>query len=398
MPQQQNCMTRQANRIAIDEEDDMIANNFVRARIPAIGLSRQYASIKHELDAAIHSVLDRGIYASGQAVAAFEKEFARYCGVNHCVAVNSGTSALHLAMIAAGVKAGDEVITVPFTFVATAWAISYVGAKPVFVDIDPGTFTMDAEKLSRAIGPKTRAVIPVHLYGQMAQMDPIRGLCADNGVALIEDAAQAHGANYRGRRAGAWGKIGCFSFYPTKNLGAFGEAGALTTDDPEIAERLRRLRDHAQSQKYWHEELGYNYRMDELQGCVLGVKLRHLDDWNNARIEIAISYKAKLRNTSVSLPCEAPEVRHVWHQFVVRSSERDRLLRELSSAGIETGLHYPVPIHLQPAYRHLGYRRGAFPVSEQVAAECLSLPMFPELREDEIERVCQAIASAETNP
>lgn len=366
--------------------------------IPAIDLSRQYASIKQELDAAIQSVLDGGIYASGQAVAAFEREFARYCGVNQCVAVNSGTSALHLAMIAAGVKPGDEVITVPFTFVATAWAISYVGAKPVFVDIDPRTFTMDAEKLSRAIGSKTRAVIPVHLYGQMAQMDSIRDVCADNELALIEDAAQAHGAEYRGRRAGAWGKIGCFSFYPTKNLGAFGEAGALTTNDPAIAERLRHLRDHAQTQKYRHEELGYNYRMDELQGCILKVKLRHLEDWNNARIEKAITYKAKLRNTSVSLPFAAPEVRHVWHQFVVRCSARDRLQRHLSSAGIGTSLHYPVPIHLQPAYRHLGYRRGAFPVSEQVAAECLSLPMFPELREDEIERVCHAIASAETNP
>ena len=373
-------------------------NKSASAPIPVIDLSRQYASIKQEVNAAIQSVLDRGIYASAEAVAAFEKEFARYCGVNHCVAVNSGTSALHLAMIAAGVKPGDEVITVPFTFVATAWAISYVGAKPVFVDIDPQTFTMDAEKLSHAISSKTRAVIPVHLYGQMAPMDPIRDLCANNGLTLIEDAAQAHGAEYRGRRAGAWGKIGCFSFYPTKNLGAFGEAGAVTTADPQIAERLRRLRDHAQTQKYRHEELGYNYRMDELQGCILRVKLRHLDEWNSARIEKAISYKAKLQNTSVSLPFEAPEVRHVWHQFVVRSSARDRLQRDLSRAGIGTGLHYPIPIHLQPAYSYLGYGRGAFPISEQLAAECLSLPMFPELYEDEIERVCHAIALAETRP
>jgi len=362
--------------------------------IPFVDLRRQYASIKTEIDAAIQQTLDRGAFAANQAVAAFEEEFARYCGVRHCVAVSSGTSALHLAMIASGVQAGDEVITVPFTFIATAWAISYVGATPVFVDVEGDTCTLDAEKIARAIGPKTRAIIPVHLYGQMADMEPMRDICDRHGLMLIEDAAQAHGAEYKGRRAGGYGRIGCFSFYPTKNLGAFGEAGAITTDDDEIAERLRHLRDHAQITKYRHEEIGYNYRMDELQGAILRVKLRHIEGWNSARSKIAKYYVDKLNETSIILPTESPDRRHVWHLFVVRSSERDNLCRELLNASIGTGLHYPIPLHLQPAYSYLGYQRGDFPVAEKIASECLSLPMFPELEQSELDRVCEGLTSA----
>jgi len=364
------------------------------AAVPLVDLIRQYASIKNEIDAAIQQTLDRGIFAAGSAVAAFEGEFAKYCGVRHCVGVNSGTSALHLAMIAAGVRAGDEVITVPFTFVATAWAISYVGAKPVFVDIEADTYTLDVEKIARAIGPKTRAILPVHLYGQMANLDPIREICDKHRLILIEDAAQAHGAEYKGARAGSYGHIGCFSFYPTKNLGAFGEAGAITTNDDEIANRLRHLRDHAQTSKYRHEELGYNYRMDEMQGALLQVKLRRLDDWNAARANIAKRYIKNLSRTPVELPAESPERRHVWHLFVIRSSERNRLCHKLSDEAIGTGLHYPIPLHFQPAYAHLLYRAGDFPIAEKVAGECLSLPMFPGLTESEIDRVCDVIASA----
>jgi dTDP-4-amino-4,6-dideoxygalactose transaminase len=363
------------------------------ATIPLVDLTRQYASIRNEIDAVIQQTLDRGIFAAGSAVAAFENEFARYCGVRHCVAVNSGTSALHLAMIAAGVRAGDEVITVPFTFVATAWAISYVGAKPVFVDIEADTYTIDVEKIARAIGPRTRAVLPVHLYGQMANLDPIREICDKHRLILIEDAAQAHGAEYKGARAGSYGHIGCFSFYPTKNLGAFGEAGAITTNDDEIAHRVRHLRDHAQISKYRHEELGYNYRMDEMQGALLQVKLRRLGTWNGARENIAKRYIENLSRTPVALPAESPDRGHVWHLFVIRSPQRDELRRKLSDEAIGTGLHYPIPLHLQPAYAHLLYRPGDFPIAEKVAGECLSLPIFPELTESEIDRVCDVIAS-----
>ena len=372
--------------------------NSVSAPVPLLDLTRQYAAIKNQIDAAIQKTLDHGTFAAGQAVEAFEHEFARYCGVRHCVCVNSGTSALHLAMIASGVQAGDEVITVPFTFIATAWAVSYVGATPVFVDVETDTCTIDVEKIARAIGPKTRAILPVHLYGQMANLEPLRDICKKHGLVLIEDAAQAHGAEYQGRRAGSCGDIGCFSFYPTKNLGAFGEAGALTTDNDEVATRLRHLRDHAQFAKYRHEELGYNYRMDEMQGAILGVKLRHLDAWNDARIAIAKRYLDRLSKTPVGLPREAPGRRHVWHQFVIRSPQRDELREKLAAAAIATGLHYPIPLHLQPAYTQLGHRPGDFPVAEQLAKECLSLPMFPELSQSEVDRVCDEVASATLDP
>jgi len=359
--------------------------------IPFVDLKRQYASISDEIHAAIDSVLNECSFASGPAVAGFEAEFARYCGVRHCIGVNSGTSALHLALIACGVGAGDEVITVPMTFVATAWAISYVGARPVFVDIEPDTCTMDVIQVERAITPRTRAIIPVHLYGQMAQMDPLVELCERRGLALIEDAAQAHGALDRGRSAGGVGRVGCFSFYPGKNLGAYGEGGAITTNDDQIAVRLHRLRDHAQAKRYYHDELGFNYRMDGLQGAVLRVKLRHLDAWNAARRQVAIRYSIMLGETALTLPQEAEGRRHVWHLYVVRHPDRDRLRNALTEASIATGLHYPVPVHLQPAYAHLGHRVGDFPVAEHVGYECLSLPIYPELLEPEQDRIAQIL-------
>ncbi|MGH7380631.1 MAG: DegT/DnrJ/EryC1/StrS family aminotransferase [Candidatus Methylomirabilales bacterium] len=362
--------------------------------IPFLDLRRQYATIDDEIHDAIYSVLNQCAFASGPTVAAFEAEFARYCGVRYCVGVNSGTSALHLALIACGVGPGDEVITVPMTFIATAWAISYVGARPVFVDIEPDTCTLDVDQVKRAITSRSRAILPVHLYGQMAHLDPLLEICGRHGLALIEDAAQAHGAAYRGRQAGGIGRVGCFSFYPSKNLGAYGEGGAITTDDDMIAARVHALRDHAQSERYRHDELGFNYRMDEIQGAVLRVKLRRLDSWNAARCRVAARYQAMLADTPLRLPYEAEGRRHVWHLYVVRHAARDRLQKALTEANIGTGLHYPIPVHLQPVYAHLGHRIGDFPVAEQVARECLSLPIYPELSKEEEDRITQTVKQA----
>jgi len=357
--------------------------------VPFLDLKRQCLPIEAEIRDAFHRVLDSCHFASGPFVEAFEGEFAQYCGVRHCVCVNSGTSALHLAMIACGVGPGDEVITVPFTFIATAWAISYVGAKPVFVDIEPNAYTMETSQVEKAITSRTRAILPVHLYGQTADMNPLKEICQRHNLALIEDAAQAHGAEYFGQRAGSIGRVGCFSFYPTKNLGAFGEGGAITTDNDAIAERVRVLRDHAQSTKYRHEELGFNYRMDGLQAAVLSVKLRYLDRWNSARKDLAARYNNLLTATSFTLPTEAKGRYHVWHLYVTRHPERDRLRQGLTEAGIETGLHYPIPVHLQPAYSYLQHRTGNFPVAEGAARDCLSLPLYPELTAEEQIRVVE---------
>ena len=359
--------------------------------IPFLDLKRQCQLIQNELQDAFHQVLESCHFASGPFVETFEAEFARYCGVRHCVCVNSGTSALHLALISCGVAPGDEVITVPFTFISTVWVISYVGARPVFVDIEPKTCTMDASRVEEAITPRTRAVVPVHLYGQMADLTPLKQICERHNLALIEDAAQAHGAEYFGQRAGSVGRVGCFSFYPTKNLGALGEGGAVTTNEDTIAAKVRALRDHAQSIRYRHEELGFNYRMDGLQAAALSVKLRYLDHWNSKRRDVAARYQSVLSGSSLTLPLELKNRRHVWHLYVVRHPKRDRLKEALTNSGIETGLHYPIPIHLQPAYVYLGHRVGDFPVTEQVARDCLSLPMYPELREAEHQRVSQAL-------
>lgn len=362
--------------------------------VPFVDLAAEYEGLREEVLPALDRVAASGRYALGPEVEAFETEFAHYVGTRHCVAVNSGTSALHLALIAAGVGPGDEVVVPAMTFVATAWAVSYVGAKPVLADIDPRSYTMDVDAVEHAISSRTRAVIPVHLYGQPADMAALRDLAQRTGVTLIEDAAQAHGATYGGQRVGAFGRFGCFSFYPAKNLGAFGEGGAIVTDDDGDADRIRALRDHAQHIRYRHDELGFNYRMDALQGAVLRIKLRGLDVANERRHKIATWYEEGLADLPLGLPQTLPERCHVWHLYVVRHNNRDRLREQLAERGIAAALHYPVPIHLQPAYADLGHEVGEFPVAERLARECLSLPMFPRLSLEQVTRVAEAIAQS----
>jgi dTDP-4-amino-4,6-dideoxygalactose transaminase len=361
------------------------------ASVPFLDLKAQYASIREEILDALHEVAESTAYVLGPKVIAFEEAFAAFVGAKHCVGVNSGTSALHLALIAAGVRPGDEVITVPMTFIATSWAISYSGATPVFVDVDPATYTMDTRKIERKITRRTRAILPVHLYGQPADLEPILEIGRRHGIPIIEDAAQAHGAQYQGKAAGSQGFCGCFSFYPGKNLGAYGEAGAVVTDDEQVADRLRSLRDHAQSRRYHHSELGFNYRMDGFQGAVLGVKLKHLESWTEARRRLADRYREGLAGLPIKLPFEAPGRKHVWHLFVVLHPHRDRIRKELESRGIQTGLHYPIPVHLQEAYADLRYQSGDFPISERIAQDCFTLPLFPEMTEAQQGRVIRAL-------
>jgi dTDP-4-amino-4,6-dideoxygalactose transaminase len=365
--------------------------------IPFVDLKAQYHSIKPEIDTAIARVLESGEFASGSEVVAFEKEFAAYCQANYAVAVNSGTSALHLALLAAGVGPGDEVITVPFTFVATVAAILYTGARPVFVDIEPRSFTMDVNQIESAITPRTKAILPVHLYGQPADMEPILEIAGRFALRVIEDAAQAHGAEYKNRRVGAIGDIGCFSFYPGKNLGAYGEGGIVVTKHSEHAEKAKLLRDWGQKEKYQHVLKGYNYRMDNLQGSILKVKLRHLDTWTEARRANANVYNDLLSKTELITPGEMPYSRHVYHLYVVRSIRRNALQQDMSREGIQTGIHYPIPVHLQPAYADLGYHTGDFPRSEQAAHEVLSLPMSPQLSGTKQERVATALRRGSSN-
>jgi dTDP-4-amino-4,6-dideoxygalactose transaminase len=364
--------------------------------IPLADLRAQYHSIKDEIDHAVAEVLESSQFVLGKEVAAFETDFAACCGTAEAIGLNSGTSALHLALLAAGVGPGDEVITVPFTFVATVAAILYVGATPVFVDIDPISYTMDPGKLEQALTPRTRAIIPVHLYGQPADMDPILEVARRHGQIVIEDAAQAHAAEYKGRRAGSMGTMGCFSFYPGKNLGAYGEGGAVVTNHAEHARTIRMLRDWGQSRRYYHDLRGFNYRMEAIQGAILRVKLRHLEGWTQARRSHAQLYRELLAGAAVGLPAEMPEVRHVYHQFAVRVRARDAMIRHLTETGVQTGIHYPIPIHLQPAYRDPRYREGDFPVSEEIASEILSLPIFPEMTRAQLETICAAVRSGST--
>lgn len=360
--------------------------------IPFLDIKAQYASLKQEIDTAVLNVLASGQYVLGEEVAAFEREFAAYCGVRHAVAVNTGTSGLHLALLAAGVGPGDEVITVPFTFVATVSAICYVGARPVFVDVEPVTLTMDPARLEAAITPRTKAIMPVHLYGQMADMDAILHIADRRGIAVIEDACQAHGAEYKGRRAGSIGMSGCFSFYPGKNLGACGEGGIVVTNDVERMKTMRMLRDWGQEQRYHHALKGFNYRMDGIQGAILRVKLRHLERWTNARRGHARHYSMLLAGSrSVETPTEVAGRRHVYHIYAVRTADRLGLQRDLQTENIQFGLHYPIPVHLQKAHADLGYRAGDFPQSEAAAREVLSLPLFPEMTAEQVEQVGAAI-------
>jgi dTDP-4-amino-4,6-dideoxygalactose transaminase len=359
--------------------------------IPFVDLKAQYQSIKPEVDAAIFGVLESTQFVLGREVAALEEEFAAYCQAAHGVGLNNGTSALHLALLAAGVGPGDEVITCPFTFVATAAAILYTGARPVFVDADPRAYTIDPALVPAAITPRTKAILPVHIYGQPADLDPLLEIARARRLALIEDACQAHGAEYKGRRVGAIGHVGCFSFYPGKNLGAYGEGGMAVANDPEHARVIRMLRDWGQEKKYSHVLKGYNYRLEGMQGAILRVKLRHLEAWTEARRAHAARYDAALKGAGVKAPEAMPYARHVYHVYAVRSQNRDALARGLQERGISTGIHYPTPVHLQPAYSDLGYGPGSFPVAEALSREVLSLPMFPELRPEQIDEVAAAV-------
>jgi dTDP-4-amino-4,6-dideoxygalactose transaminase len=355
--------------------------------IPLIDLKAQHRAIRKELDAAIHSVLDNTAFILGSEVAAFEQDFAAVSGAAFGIGTNSGTSALHLALLAAGVGPGDEVITTPFTFVASVASIGYTGATPVLVDIDPATFNIDPAKIEAAITPRTKAILPVHLFGQPADMDPILEIARRHRLVTIEDAAQAHAAEYRGRRCGSLGDIACFSFYPTKNLGACGEAGMVVTNNAEFARTVRLLRDWGTDKKYEHRLRGYNYRMEGLQGAILRVKLRHLEAWTEARIAHAAQYARLLAPSGLALPAAMAGARHVYHTYTIRVPRRDQLQAELQAAGIGTAIHYPIPVHLQPAWAGLGYRRGDLPVAEQAASEVLSLPMYAELQPAQIETV-----------
>jgi dTDP-4-amino-4,6-dideoxygalactose transaminase len=363
--------------------------------VPYLDLGAQYRPLRSEVLRAFDQICESTSFAQGRATSEFEAKFAAYCGVDHCVSLNSGTSALHLALRCLDAGLRDEVVTVSMTFIATAWAISYVGAKPVFVDIDPVRRTLNPDNLEAAITPRTKAIIPVHLYGMPAEMDRIMAIAERHGLPVIEDAAQAHGARYRGGRVGQFGQIACFSFYPSKNLGAYGEGGALVTNDPSIAQRARSLRDHAQSQKYLHDEIGYNYRMDSFQGAVLSVKLKHLDDWNTARIDCARQYGELLKGSSYKLPLHMSDSECVWHCYVIETPERDRIRAALQDVGIQTAVHYPVPIHLQKAYAHLDYRSGDLPVTEALCEHCLSLPIYPELSKEKISRVASVLLDLE---
>jgi len=359
--------------------------------IPFVDLKAQYAGIKDEVNAAVLGILESCQFTLGSEVAAFEEEFSTYCQAQFGIGVNTGTSALHLALLAAGIGPNDEVITVPFTFVATVAAIYYTGAKPVFVDIDPRTFTIDVKAIEAAITERTKAILPVHLYCQPADMDPILDIAKRHGLVVIEDAAQAHGAEYKGRRVGSMGDMGCFSFYPGKNLGAYGEGGMVVTNNADYTRTIRMLRDWGAEQKYQHVLKGYNYRLEGIQGAVLRVKLRHLEAWTEARRAVAANYNELLSDSGVQTPEAMSYARHVYHIYAIRTRQRSHWQQVLQDQGIQTGIHYPIPVHLLPAYADLGYTEGDFPHSEQAANEVLSLPMFPELKTSQIETVCDAL-------
>jgi dTDP-4-amino-4,6-dideoxygalactose transaminase len=359
--------------------------------IPFVDLKAQYLSIKAEIDEAIGRVLDTSAFVLGREVEAFERAFAEYVGAKFCVGVSNGTAAIQLAVMACGIGAGDEVIVPANTFFASAEGVSTANATPVFVDADPFSYNLDPSKIEAAITKRTRAIMPVHLYGQAADLDPIFEIAAKHNLLVIEDAAQAHGSLYKGKRVGALARAGCFSFYPGKNLGAYGEGGAVVTNDETIARRLRLLRDHGSERKYVHEIIGYNFRLEGIQGAVLNVKLRYLDKWNDLRRAHAARYNELLKGSRLTLPREMPYARHIYHLYVVQTEERDALQKRLNEAGVQTGIHYPVPVHLQPAYASMGHKQGDFPESEKQARRVLSLPMFPELTNEQIEKVAEVI-------
>lgn len=363
--------------------------------VPFLDLKAQLDPIRAEVDAAIARVLDTTGFILGPEVSEFEEMFARETGRAHAVGLNSGTSALHLALLAAGVGPGDEVVTTPHTWISTTWAISYVGATPVYADVDTATGCLDPAAAEAAVTPRTKALLPVDLYGNPAALDELEAIAERHGLVLVEDAAQAHLATLHGRPAGSFGQSACFSFYPGKNLGAIGEGGALVTDDAAIADRVRRLRDHAQNGRHRHVEVGYNYRMEGVQGAVLAVKLRHLKAWTESRRLVAARYGELLREVDgVTLLGTTPGADPAWHLYPVRVRDRDAVQATLREAGVATGVHYPTPVHLQPAYQHLGQGPGSMPRSEAWAAECLSLPMYAELRPDQQDYVVDQLRAA----
>ncbi|MGB0383226.1 MAG: DegT/DnrJ/EryC1/StrS family aminotransferase [Ardenticatenaceae bacterium] len=360
-------------------------------KIPLVDLKAQYAAIQSEIDSAIKQVIENTAFILGPEVKAFEEEFATFCEAKHAIGISSGTDALQLALLACGVEAGDEVITTPHTFIATAEAISMCGARPVFVDIDPLTCNIDPSKIEERITQKTKLILPVHLYGQPADMDPILDIAQRHNLRVIEDAAQAHGARYKGQRVGTLADAACFSFYPGKNLGAYGDAGALVTNDDKIAERVLLLRNHGRREKYEHLIKGFGHRIDALQAAILRVKLSHLEAWNNQRRELAALYTSLLDDSLVTTPYVPAWAEPVWHLYVVRVQGRDRVKARLKEAGIATGVHYPIPLHLQPAYQDLGYKVGDFPHAEQAAREVLSLPLYAELTSQNLQRVVECL-------
>lgn len=360
--------------------------------VPFLDLKVQYKQIEQDVLPMMTKTMANGAFVGGPQVADFETEFAKFCDSKYCVGLNSGTDALRFALMATGVGSGNEVITVPNTFIATTEAISQVGATPVFVDIYPDTCNMDVSRIEGKITEKTKAIIPVHLYGQPADIEPILEIAQRHGIHVIEDACQAHGALYKGRKAGSLGAVGCFSFYPGKNLGAYGEGGAIVTQNENIANKIRMIRDHGQEKKYFHQMEGYNGRLDAIQAGVLRIKLKRLDNWNQSRRENAAHYNEVLSEIAgVTIPVEADFARSVYHLYVILVDKREKLQDFLNSKDIATGLHYPLPLHLQQAYAHLGYKEGDFPVTEEVAGRLLSLPMFPELTRDQIEVVASSI-------
>jgi dTDP-4-amino-4,6-dideoxygalactose transaminase len=360
-------------------------------RVPILELKTQYREHQAELDGAIREVLEASWFILGQQGEAFECEFARYCGAAHAVGVGSGTEALHLALLACGIGPGDEVITVPNTAVPTVCAIDFTGATPVFADIDPDTYTLDPTDLARCLSPRTKAIVPVHLYGHPADLGPLCEFARHHGLRVVDDAAQAHGAEYRDRRIGPLADATAWSFYPSKNLGAYGDAGAVTTNDGELASRLWMLRNYGEEERYYHTSRGFNSRLDEIQAAILRVKLRHLDAWNQRRRAIAARYREAIRHPEVRLPVEAPWARHVFHLFVIRSPRRDALREHLLTREIGSQIHFPLPVYRQQAYTHLGIPPGHCPEAEQAAAEVLSLPLYPELTDEQVAAVAQAV-------
>jgi dTDP-4-amino-4,6-dideoxygalactose transaminase len=362
-------------------------------QVPFFDLKRQHEDLKDEIMRAIERVIERTAFSGGEFVDTFEKEFAAYCGVKYARGLNSGTSALHLALLALGVRAGDEVIVPSHTFIASAWGTSYVGGKPVFVDCFPDTWEMDPKAVEKAITKKTRAIICVHLYGVPCDLGAIKKLAQKHKLYLIEDCAQAHGALYKNKKVGSIGDVGCFSFYPSKNLGAYGEAGAIVTNSKKIADRITELRSHGGKVKYYHDMVGFNMRMEGIQGAILSVKLRHIDSWNKRKAQIVQRYRIGIKNPRLVLQTISKDITPAYHLFVVATDDRQKFMRHMEEKRVDTAMHYPVPCHLQKAYASLKYRKGDLPNTEHIASRCVSLPLFPELTDSEVSRVIEAVNS-----